>query len=51
MAEKLCESLLKAVHFIHSEKVMHRDLKPENLIVTGDDLKIKICDFGISRMV
>jgi serine/threonine protein kinase len=41
--------LLKGIDFIHKHKVLHRDLKPQNLLITND-LKLKLCDFGLSRM-
>lgn len=36
--------------YCHSRKVIHRDLKPENILLLekGDDLDIKIVDFGCS---
>jgi len=39
---------------IHEAGLIHRDLKPSNLLVSSlslndDDVRIKICDFGIAR--
>ena len=39
---------LRALEFIHSNKVMHRDIKPANILIS-DDNEITICDFGLSR--
>ena len=41
--------LMCALNYLHSANVMHRDLKPNNILIT-DDLQVKICDFGISRV-
>lgn len=35
--------------FLHNHGVIHRDLKPQNLMLT-DSLKVKIVDFGVSRL-
>ena len=40
--------MLCALNFVHSANVIHRDIKPANLLI-GDDLSIKLCDFGLSR--
>jgi calcium/calmodulin-dependent protein kinase I len=43
-------SLLGALDYMQSHKVVHRDLKPENLLLANkeSDTNIKICDFGLA---
>lgn len=41
--------ILSGVDFLHCNRVMHRDLKPQNILVSND-LKIKIADFGLSKI-
>ncbi|XP_057371130.1 serine/threonine-protein kinase/endoribonuclease IRE1-like [Daphnia carinata] len=42
---------------IHSENLIHRDIKPENILISvkqtkqGNDITIKLADFGLSRKV
>jgi tRNA A-37 threonylcarbamoyl transferase component Bud32 len=38
----------RGLDFLHQRNTIHRDMKSGNLLVT-DSLRIKICDFGISR--
>lgn len=42
--------MLAGLKYIHSCNVIHRDLKPANLLLT-EDCALKICDFGLSRVV
>lgn len=42
--------LLCGVKHIHSAAVIHRDLKPANILL-NEDCTLKICDFGLSRVV
>lgn len=42
--------LLCGIKFIHSAAVIHRDLKPANILL-NEDCRLKICDFGLSRVV
>ena len=38
---------MKYIHFRH---IIHRDLKPSNIIIANDGT-IKICDFGVSKLM
>lgn len=40
--------LICGVRYIHSASVLHRDIKPSNILLDSS-LKLKICDFGMSR--
>uniref|UniRef100_A0A0N5AFJ5 Mitogen-activated protein kinase n=1 Tax=Syphacia muris TaxID=451379 RepID=A0A0N5AFJ5_9BILA len=42
--------ILRGLKYIHSANVVHRDLKPSNLLV-NESCDLKICDFGLSRVV
>ena len=41
------------MQYLHANGVVHRDIKPENLLyeTDDDDSKIKLADFGLSKMV
>ncbi|XP_059486650.1 calcium/calmodulin-dependent protein kinase type IV-like [Neocloeon triangulifer] len=45
--------ILDALQYLHANGVVHRDIKPENLLyeTEDDDSKIKLADFGLSKMV
>jgi len=44
--------VFRAVMYLHSVGIVHRDLKPENiLLVNKKEDKIKLTDFGLSRIV
>uniref|UniRef100_A0A8C4Q4G7 mitogen-activated protein kinase n=1 Tax=Eptatretus burgeri TaxID=7764 RepID=A0A8C4Q4G7_EPTBU len=41
--------LLRALAFIHEQRILHRDLKPQNLLI-GDNGQLKLlADFGLAR--
>lgn len=52
LEEKLDISLKIVSGFIHAheKKVIHRDIKPQNILI-DDNLRIKIIDFGISKII
>jgi tRNA A-37 threonylcarbamoyl transferase component Bud32 len=45
--------VLRTLAAVHAKGIIHRDLKPENVFLTaGDDgIRLKLLDFGISRLV
>ena len=43
-------NLLHAMKYLHEANVIHRDLKPANILL-NEDCTIKICDFGLARVV
>ncbi len=49
----LMRQTLSALDEAHRAGIIHRDLKPENVVVTpeGDGERVKVCDFGIAKIV
>jgi superfamily I DNA and/or RNA helicase/serine/threonine protein kinase len=41
--------VLEALAFSHSRTIIHRDIKPNNILV-GSDGRLKLADFGISKL-
>ena len=51
-AATILKSVLQAVAYCHSMKLVHRDLKPENIILEGNSLdNIKLIDFGTANII
>ncbi|KAK0043410.1 3-phosphoinositide-dependent protein kinase 1 [Biomphalaria pfeifferi] len=42
--------IVLALEYLHSLGIIHRDLKPENILL-GEDMHIKITDFGTSKIL
>jgi len=51
--KQIIRGILEGVRFLHQKNCIHRDLKAKNILVhkEGDDIVIKIADFGLSRYV
>ncbi|KAI8988348.1 kinase-like domain-containing protein [Mycotypha africana] len=46
------DQIAHAVAFLHDKGIVHRDLKLENIILCNrEQLKVKVCDFGISNFI
>ncbi len=48
---QLAVPLAEALAAAHERGVTHRDLKPANLLVTENERRIKIVDFGLAKLV
>jgi len=44
------KQICRGLHYAHSKGVVHRDIKPQNILVSKDDNKCHITDFGIARI-
>lgn len=42
--------IAEGMKYLHLKKIIHRDLKPSNILI-AEDGTIKICDFGISKLI
>lgn len=45
------EQLVSGLGFLHGSGVIHRDLKPANMLLFNQGTVLKICDFGLSKVV
>ncbi|KAH8275041.1 hypothetical protein KR018_003490 [Drosophila ironensis] len=52
-ARHCMREVLKALNFLHDRSIAHLDLKPQNILLAGERVEdgLKLCDFGISRVV
>ncbi|KAG5475429.1 hypothetical protein LSCM1_03546 [Leishmania martiniquensis] len=48
-AKSIVYQLLRAVAFLHDNRILHRDLKTSNVLL-GEDGCVKVCDFGLGRL-
>jgi len=45
------KQMLIAIAHVHSVGVVHRDIKPDNFLSTSDGSTLKLCDFGLSKVL
>lgn len=48
---RVLASVGSALEYVHAEGVLHRDVKPANILLTRSSHRIKLGDFGISRVL
>eukprot|EP00201_Polytomella_parva_P009010 CAMPEP_0175059356 /NCGR_PEP_ID=MMETSP0052_2-20121109/12388_1 /TAXON_ID=51329 ORGANISM="Polytomella parva, Strain SAG 63-3" /NCGR_SAMPLE_ID=MMETSP0052_2 /ASSEMBLY_ACC=CAM_ASM_000194 /LENGTH=491 /DNA_ID=CAMNT_0016324899 /DNA_START=278 /DNA_END=1750 /DNA_ORIENTATION=+ len=46
--QHIAKQLVRALHYLHSNRIIHRDMKPQNILI-GSNGVVKLCDFGFAR--
>ncbi|KAE9618209.1 hypothetical protein Lal_00041819 [Lupinus albus] len=42
-------NIARAMDWLHVNGIIHRDLKPDNLLLTANQMSVKLADFGLAR--
>lgn len=50
LVTKFARQMTEAVAYCHSLGVVHRDIKPQNILVDIAVERVKLCDFGLTRL-
>ncbi|KAF6137279.1 hypothetical protein GIB67_036316 [Kingdonia uniflora] len=48
--QAIAKQLVRALHYLHSNRIIHRDMKPQNILI-GSGSIVKLCDFGFARLM
>ena len=50
VAKHMFKQIMEGLRYCHSKNILHRDIKLDNILLTSEG-DIKICDFGVSKLV
>jgi serine/threonine-protein kinase len=48
---KIVTAVASALDYAHDRGLLHRDIKPANIMITSDEQRILLTDFGIARSI
>ncbi|XP_046920694.2 uncharacterized protein LOC124500641 [Dermatophagoides farinae] len=50
---RLIRQIIEGIRYLHQKHIAHLDIKPQNILLTDalPNADVKLCDFGISRMI
>ncbi|XP_077216571.1 kinase family with ARM repeat domain-containing protein isoform X2 [Tasmannia lanceolata] len=48
LVQAIAKQLVRALHYLHSNRIIHRDMKPQNILIGAGSI-VKLCDFGFAR--
>ncbi|KAJ9134010.1 Serine/threonine-protein kinase RAD53 [Pleurostoma richardsiae] len=52
VVKQMSSQLLDALGYLHEKNITHRDVKPDNILIQSHEpFKVKLTDFGLSKMV
>ena len=46
----ICHDVALALAYLHSNAIIHRDLSSNNVLLTGEGVRAKVADLGMSRL-
>ena len=50
IARFIFRQIITGLTYCHTKRVLHRDVKLDNILLTSEG-QVKICDFGVSKLV
>ncbi|KAF4581016.1 CAMK/RAD53 protein kinase [Ophiocordyceps camponoti-floridani] len=50
-ARRLFRQLFQGIKYLHERNIVHRDIKPENILMVDKNLRVKIADFGLAKII